>query len=333
MRYRALGRTGLEVSALCLGTMTFGGRTSAGDAKRIVDHAFEHGVNFIDTADVYNGGAAEEIVGEALTGNRSHWVVATKVGNAMSGDRNQRGLSRRWVVQACEASIKRLKTDRIDVYYLHREDPKTPLAETVEALADLKRAGKIGYVGVSNFRAWRIAELCRLCDAAGIGRPAVCQPYYNALNRQPEVEVLPACDHYGLGVVPYSPLARGVLTGKYVAGADPEADTRAGQQDVRMMETEWRRESLAIAERLAAHCRERGTTLTAFALHWLWANPLVTAAIAGPRTIEQWQAYLAAVDAPWGPEDEAVLESFVAPGHPSTPGFNDPRYPIEGRPV
>jgi len=331
MRYRRLGRTGLEVSALCLGTMTFGGRTSAADAKRIVDHAFDHGVNFVDTADAYNAGTAEEIVGEALTANRSHWMLATKAGNAVSNDRNQRGLSRRWLVQACEASLKRLKTDRIDVFYLHKEDPKTPLAETVEALADLRRAGKIGYIGVSNFRAWRMAELCRLCDDAGIGRPAVCQPYYNALNRQPEVEVLPACAHYGMGVVAYSPLARGVLTGKYLEGADPDADTRAGQRDPRMLETEWRKESLAIAERLVEHCRERGTTLTGFALNWLWANQLVTAAIAGPRTMGQWEAYLAAVDAPWGPEDEALVDSLVPPGHPSTPGYTDPRYPIEGR--
>ncbi len=332
MRYRRLGRTGLEVSALCLGTMTFGGRTSAADAKRIVEHAFDRGVNFIDTADVYHTGRSEEIVGEALTANRSHWILATKAGNAMSqDDRNQHGLSKRWLIQACEGSLKRLKTDRIDVYYLHKEDPKTPLEETVEALAELRRAGKIGYIGVSNFRAWRIAELARLCDEAGIGRPAVCQPYYNALNRQPEVEVLPACAHYGMGVVAYSPLARGVLTGKYLAGADPDADTRAGQRDKRMLETEWRQESLAIAERLVEHCRERGTTLTGFALNWLWANKLVTAAIAGPRTMEQWEAYLAAVDAPWSAEDEALVDHLVPPGHPSTPGYTDPKYPIEGR--
>ncbi len=333
MRYRALGRTGLEVSVLTLGTMMFGGRTDAAAARRIIDHALDHGVNAIDTADAYHQGGAEEIVGEALTAKRSHWLLATKAGNAMGADRNHQGLSKRWLVHACEASLKRLKTDRIDVYYLHREDPRTPLAETVEGLAELVRAGKIVHIGVSNFRAWRIAELCRLCDQAGIGRPAVCQPYYNAMNRQPEVEVLPACAHYGLGVVTYSPLARGVLTGKYAPDAAPGADSRAGREDARMLETEWRRESLAIAHTLAEHCRERGTTLVAFALNWLWANRLVASAIAGPRTFAQWESYLAALDAPWTAADEALLASLVPAGHPSTPGFTDPRYPVEGRPL
>ncbi len=333
MRYRALGRSGLEVSMLCLGTMTFGATTTAADAQAIMAHARDHGVNFIDTADGYSKGLSEEIIADELLAHRSHWILATKVFTPMSEDPNQRGLSKRWVVQGCEASLRRLKTDCIDVYYLHKEDQRTPLEETVAGLAQLIRHGKIRYVGVSNFRAWRMAELVRLCDAAGIERPIVCQPYYNAMNRQPEVEVLPAAAYYGMGVVPYSPLARGVLTAKYRPDAEPEGDSRAGRQDRRMMETEWRRESLAIAQRIADYCREKGITPVTFALQWLWANRIVTAAIAGPRTMEQWESYLAALDAPYGAEEEALLDGLVPVGHPSTPGYHDPSYPIEGRRV
>lgn len=333
MRYRALGRTGLEVSILCLGTMMFGGRTDTALAKRIIDHAYDQGVNFIDTADAYHAGRAEEIVGEALTATRSHWILATKVGNAMGEDRNHKGLSKRWLIQACEASLRRLKTDRIDIYYLHREDLRTPLEETVAGLVELYRAGKIAYVGVSNIRAWRMAELVRLCADAGIPAPAACQPYYNALNRQPEVEVLPAASHYGMGVVPYSPLARGVLTGKYTPGAEPTPESRAGVGDARMLETEWRPESLAIVGSLEEHCRERGISVIDFALGWLWANRLVTSVIAGPRTLAQWQTYLGALEAPWTAEDEALLARYVPAGHASTPGYTDPKYPIEGRPT
>jgi aryl-alcohol dehydrogenase-like predicted oxidoreductase len=201
----------------------------------------------------------------------------------------------------------------------------------VRAVADLVRAGKVRYMGLSNYRAWRIAEICHLCDQAGIDRPVVCQPYYNIMNRQPEVEVLPACGFYGLGVAPYSPLARGVLTAKYRPGEPPPEGTRAGRGDKRMMETEWRPESLAIAQRLAEHARARGMTPVQFALRWLLANALVTAPIVGPRTEEQLADYLAALPPTFAPEDEALVDSLVPTGHPSTPGYNDPAYPIEGR--
>ncbi len=329
-----LGRSGLKVSRLCLGTMMFGGPTGEADAREIVAHARDAGVNFLDTADVYNKGVSEEIVGRAVREVPGDWIVATKVGNAMGQGPNDVGLSRRRVVEACEASLRRLGLETIDVYYLHREDPDTPLEETVSALAQLLRQGKIRYVGVSNFRAWRIAELVRLCDAAGIDRPVVCQPYYNAMNRMPEVEVLPACAHHGLGVVPYSPLARGVLTAKYPPEAfdAPDSDSRAGRRDPRMLETEWRRESLEAARRLKAHAEAKGTTPVALAVAWVLANPLVTSVLAGPRTLAQWKSYLDALEVRMGEEDEALFDSLVAPGHPSTPGYTDPKYPIEGRP-
>jgi aryl-alcohol dehydrogenase-like predicted oxidoreductase len=331
MDYRGLGRSGLKVSPLCLGTMMFGGPTDEAVSGRIIAHAREAGINFIDTADAYNNGRSEEVLGRAIATERSWWILATKLANPTSDSPNDRGLSRRRTFAAVEASLRRLGTDVIDILYLHKEDHTTPLDETVRALADLLRQGKIRYFGVSNFRAWRVAEICRLCDLAGIDRPVVSQPYYNLLNRMPEVEHLPMCAHYGLGVAPYSPLARGVLTGKYVAQDPPSADTRAGRQDKRMMETEWRPESLKIAGELAKHASSRGITPGQFAFAWVLHNRIVTAPIAGPRTEPQWEDYLAALDYDFTAEDEALVNRLVAPGHASTLGYNDPAYPIEGR--
>lgn len=331
MQYRKLGASGLKVSPLCLGTMMFGGATDEATATRITDHARGAGINFIDTANAYNGGASEREVGRLVKPQRGWWVVATKLANPVGPGPNDRGLSRLHCFAAVEASLGRLGLDVIDILYLHKEDHETPLAETVHALADLVRAGKIRHFGVSNYRAWRVAEICRLCDEAGIDRPVVSQPYYNALNRMPEVEHLPACAFYGLGVVPYSPLARGVLTAKYAPDAAPDPGTRAGRADKRMMETEWRPESLRIAQVLADHARARGITPGQFAVAWVLNNRLVTAPIAGPRTEEQWREYLGALDYRFTAEDEALVDSLVPAGHPSTPGYNDPAYPLEGR--
>ncbi len=331
MEYRQLGRSGLKVSPLCLGTMMFGGATSELDSRAIIDHAREAGINFIDTADVYNEGRSEEVTGRAIAAQRHDWVLATKVANQMGTGPNRAGLSRKWLTQACEDSLRRLGTDFIDVYYLHKEDHATPLAETVRALGDLVRQGKIRHFGVSNYRSWRLAEICRLCDDLGIDRPVVSQPYYNAMNRMPEVEHLPACGFYGLGVASYSPLARGVLTGKYEPGQAPQQGTRAARGDTRILQTEWREESLVIAQTIKAHAAKRGMTPIQFAVLWVLNNAFLTAAIAGPRTLEQWQAYLAALDVAFNAEDEALVDGLVPAGHPSTPGYSDPAYPLEGR--
>ena len=331
MNYRNLGRSGLKVSPLCLGTMMFGGQTDEPTAGRIIAQAREAGINFIDTADVYNGGRSEEVTGRAIAGDRHAWVVATKVANAMGTGPNERGLSRGWIMQAAENSLRRLGTDYIDIYYLHKEDHATPLAETVGAIADLLRAGKIRYFGLSNYRSWRVAEVCRLCDDLGIARPAVSQPYYNALNRMPETEHLPACEHFGLGIVPYSPLARGVLTGKYDPDAPPPEDSRAGRQDTRIMQTEWRPESLHIAQAFKRHAEARGITAGQFAVNWVLNNAAVSAVIAGPRTEAQWAEYLGSLHYVFTPADEALVDASVTTGHPSTPGYNDPAYPVEGR--
>src|SRR5690606_27956433 len=187
-------------------------------------------------------------------------------------------------------------TDHLDILYLHRDYHEENLDEAVRTLGDLIRAGKIRAFGLSNFRGWRIAEVIRLCEKANVPPPVVCQPYYNLLNRAPEVEILPACGNYGLGVVPYSPIARGVLTGKYRPGQAPSQDTRAGRGDKRMMETEFREESLLIAEKLQEHCKQRGIKLAHFAIAWVLANRHVSAVIAGPRTLEQFEDYFPALE-------------------------------------
>ena len=203
----------------------------------------------------------------------------------------------------------------------------------MRALADLQRAGTIRYFALSNHKAWRVAEICSICDQLGIDRPVASQPYYNLMNRTLEIEHLPACAFYGLGVVPYSPLARGVLSGKYQPDADPPRDSRAGRQDRRFLQTEWRRESLVIAQTLKAHAEARGITPGQFAVAWVLNNATVSSVIAGPRDQGQLTDYLAALSYRLTPEDEALVDGLVAPGHNSTPNYTDPMEPVTGRPL
>jgi aryl-alcohol dehydrogenase-like predicted oxidoreductase len=333
MEYAILGRSGIEVSRVCLGTMMFGGPTSEADAARIIGEARDSGVNFIDTADKYTGGRSEEITGRAIKAERDRWVLATKVGTSGRELKypSLANLSRRYVMASVEGSLKRLGTDRIDLYYIHRHDSHTPTEEVVRTFGDLIQSGKILHFGLSNVRSWQMADIVHICRQMGVPQPVAIQPYYNLMNRTPEVELIPAAQHFGLGVVPYSPLARGVLTGKYKPGAEPPAESRAGRKDERMMMAEWRPESLAIAERLEQHAGGRGRSIVDYAVAWGWNNAAVTSIIAGPRTLEQWRSYVAALDYAWTAEDEALADSLVAPGHPSTPGFTDPLYPVRGR--
>ena len=333
MEYRNLGASGLKVSPIFLGTMMFGDRTDAAEAGRIVDAARAAGVNFIDTADAYARGESERVVGKLIASDREHWVLATKVGNPMGKGPNDTGLSRGWLMRAIDASLERLNTDWVDIYYFHLDDASTPIEESLVAMGEIIAAGKVRYFGVSNYRAWRIAQIVELCAKLGVPAPIVCQPYYNAMNRMPETEILPACSNYGLGVVPYSPLARGVLTGKYAPGQAPAADTRAGKNDPRMMETEFREESMVMARKLKAHAEQRGMSAGQLALNWVLNNRIVTSVLAGPRTFEQWTEYLGALAHRFSAEDEALVDAMVKSGHPSTPGFNDPKYPIVGRPT
>jgi aryl-alcohol dehydrogenase-like predicted oxidoreductase len=331
MQYRRLGKSNLKVSALCLGTMMFADQTDLGEARAIVADAREHGVNYIDTADVYSLGACETMVGELLQGQRDQWVLATKLGNPMTKGVNDRHFSRTWMLREIDASLQRLRTDNVDILYLHRDVNGMNLEEPLRALDAMLRAGKIRAWGVSNYRGWRIAEMVRIAGQLGMPGPVVCQPYYNLLNRMPEVEILPACDYYGIGVTPYSPVARGVLTGKYAPGQPPVEGSRVARGDKRIAETEFREESLVIAQKLKAHAEAKGITLAQFATAWVLAHKAVSSVIAGPRTLQQWQDYLPALEYKVTQEDEALVDSSVAPGHPSTAGFNDPSHPLYPR--
>jgi aryl-alcohol dehydrogenase-like predicted oxidoreductase len=333
MHYRHLGKSQLKVSTLCLGTMMFGDQTALAEAAAIVADARDHGVNYIDTADVYSNGASETMVGQLLKGQRHDWVLATKMGNAMSDRVNEGNYSPSWMLREITASLARLQTDYVDILYLHRDFDGMNLEEPLRALDAMLRAGQIRAWGVSNFRSWRIAEMVHLAARLGMPAPVVCQHYYNLLNRMPEVEVLPACAHHGIGVTPYSPVARGVLTGKYLPGQVPAPDTRAGRGDTRIAQTEFREESMLIAQQLKLHAESRGVSLAQFATAWVLANQVISSVIAGPRTLRQWQDYLPALDYMFTAEDEALVDSLVHPGHPSTPGYTDPIYPPTGRHV
>jgi len=331
MRYRLLGASGLKVSEISLGTMMFGGPTSEAEARRMLDFGLEHGVNFLDTANVYSETRAESVIGNAINAKRNAWILATKVGNKVGSGPNDSGLSRRHVTDAVEASLARLKTDCIDLYYIHRVDTDTAWENVVQTFADLIGSGKIRHWGLSNVQAWQIAHVHHLCRQMGAPAPCALQPYYNLMNRQPEVELLPAARAFGLGIVPYSPIARGMLSGKYRVNETADPASRGGRKDRRMMETEWRPESMLIAEKLKAHAEARGVSLVAWAVAWVLNNAAVSSIIAGPRTFEQWTSYFAALDYAWTGEDEALANRLVVTGHASSPGYNDPQYPIVGR--
>ncbi|MCD6360778.1 MAG: aldo/keto reductase [Armatimonadetes bacterium] len=237
MEYRNLGSCGLKVSRLCLGTMMFGGEAGEEESLEMMRVAVEAGINFFDTADWYNRGGSEEVIGRFLKGRRDELVIATKVTLPTGDGPNQRGASRKHIRIAVEASLRRLDTDYIDIYYLHKPDPETPIEESLAALDDLISAGKVLYAGVSNFRAWQIARAIGIEELRGWDRLVVAQPLYNIANRDCEVELLPMCAELGLGAVSYSPIARGVLTGKYAAGSPPPEGSRAARGNKHRMET------------------------------------------------------------------------------------------------
>jgi aryl-alcohol dehydrogenase-like predicted oxidoreductase len=333
MEYRTLGKAGVRVSPLCLGTMMFGGPTEEGESIRIIHRALDAGINFIDTANVYNGGESERIVGRALEGRRDGVVLATKVRSAMGDGPNEGGSSRFHIMAEVEASLCRLGTDRIDLYFLHRPDDDTPIEETLRTLDDLVRQGKVRYIGASNFYAWQILQALWTSDRQNLERFVCLQSLYNLVNRDVEIEVLPACGAYGLGFVPYSPLARGVLSGKYRPGAPFPEGSRAARGDRRMHQTELREESYRVAQELLPIAQARGKTLSQFALAWLLGNPLVTSPIIGPRTMEQLEDHLGALGWSLTREEETTVDRLVPPGEHTGYGFNDPLYPVMGRPV
>jgi len=331
MQYRTLGRCGVKVSQLCLGTMMFGDPTDERTSLDMIERALDAGINFLDTADKYNAGASERVVGRALTGRREQIVLASKVTLPMGDGPNMSGSSRKHIIEGCEASLKRLGTDYLDLYYLHKPDPDTRIEESLSALDQLVRQGKVLYPGVSNFPAWRAADALGVQALGGWDPLVVVQPLYNIANRDAEVELLPACEELGLGVVTYSPIARGVLTGKYAAGEEPPEDSRAGRGNERLMQTEFRPSNFELAQEVVALADEIGCTAAQLAVAWVMANELVTCPIIGPRTLDQLEDNLGALDVAITPEIEARIDALVPPGEHSGFGFQDPSFPVMGR--
>jgi aryl-alcohol dehydrogenase-like predicted oxidoreductase len=317
MEYRTLGRTGVRVSPLCLGAMMFGawGNPDHEDSVRIIHRALDAGVNFVDTADVYSSGESEEIVGKALKGRRDQVVLATKVHGSMGDDANERGNSRRWILRECEASLRRLGTDWIDLYQIHRWDHDTDHDETLGALTDLVRAGKVRYLGSSTYPASEIVAAQWVAEKRCRQRFVCEQPPYSMLVRGVESEVLPVCREYGMGVIPWSPLAGGWLSGGWRKGKEPPNSTRAQRLPQRYdLSIPANRRKLEAAEALAQLADEAGMSLIHMALAFVIRHPAVTAAIIGPRTMEQLESQLGSADVQL---DETVLDridEIVPPG-------------------
>ena len=323
MDYRDLGRTGVQVSPLCLGCMNFGGKTEPEDAYRIIDRAIEAGINFIDTANVYSRGRSETVTGEALkrNGRREYVVLATKVhGRMADDDPNALGNSRRHIIAQCEESLKRLQTDWIDLYQIHRPQPSVPIDETLRALDDLIRAGKVRYIGTSTFAAWQVVEALWTARELGLNRFVCEQPPYNILDRRIERELLPMARTYGTATIPWSPLAGGLLTGKYSGGEKAPAGSRyAGREDAT---DRWNETVFKVLDQLRPVAERLGCTLSQLALRWCLDQPGVTSPIMGPRTLEQLEDNLGALDTALDDEARAAIDAAVAPGSVVSPFYN-----------
>lgn len=318
MEMRVLGTTGVRVSPLCLGAMMFGawGNTDHDDSIRIIHRALDAGINFVDTADVYSAGESEEIVGKALAnGRRDHIVLATKAHSRMGDDPNEQGNSRRWIIRECENSLRRLGTDYIDLYQIHRPDPSVDVDETLAALTDLIRAGKIRYAGSSTFPPSQIVEAQWTAQRRGRERFVCEQPPYSIMVRGVEDEVLPVCRHYGMGVIPWSPLAGGWLSGRYRKNADLPTSTRSERIPQRFdMNLPGNQAKLEAAEQLAVLAADAGLSLVHLAIAFVINHPAVTSAIIGPRTMEHLESQLGAADVVLTREVLDRIDEIVPPG-------------------
>src|SRR3954469_16714100 len=331
MERRYLGRTGLSVSKMCLGAMMFGawGNDDHADSMRIIHAALDAGINFIDTADVYGRGESEQIVGEALEGGRrDNVVLATKFHGPMGDDPNEAGNSRRWIIREVESSLRRLKTDWIDLYQIHRPEPDTDIDETLGALTDLVRQGKVRSIGSSTFPASQIVEAQWVARERGRERFVCEQPPYSLLARGIEADVLPTCERYGMGVIPWSPLGGGWLSGRWRKGQDAPGSTRADRLPARYdLSVPANQRKLDAADALAQLAEEAGLSLIHLALAFVINHPAVTAAIIGPRTMEPLEGQLGAAGAKL---DDAILDridEIVPPGtnvNPADGGWQNP---------
>ncbi|GAA2273736.1 aldo/keto reductase [Nonomuraea roseoviolacea subsp. roseoviolacea] len=316
MQYRTLGRTGVHVSSLALGAMNFGaiGRTTQDEATAIVDAALEAGVNLIDTADMYGQGDSEEMVGKAIAGRRDDIVLATKAGMPMGDERNHQGGSRRWLFTALDDSLRRLGVDHVDLYQIHRWDPSTGDEETLSALTDLQRAGKIRYFGSSTFPAYRIVQAQWAAQSHHLSRYVTEQPSYSILQRGIEAHVLPVTEQYGLGVLAWSPLASGWLSGAIREGRDITTHRSTILPQRFDLSLPANRARLDAVERLAKVADEAGLTMIQLALGFVTAHPAVTSAIIGPRTLDHLRAQLAAADTVLSADVLDAVDAIVAPG-------------------
>jgi aryl-alcohol dehydrogenase-like predicted oxidoreductase len=294
MQYRSLGSSGLKVSVLGLGTNQFGGKVDLETAKDILHAALDAGINLIDTADAYQEGHSEEYIGKALKGKRSQALVATKVYNPMGPGPNDRGASRQHLLAAVEASLRRLNTDAIDLYQIHSWDDQSPIEETLRTLEDLVRFGKVRYIGASNFSAWQLVWANALAERFGWTKFASIQPHYHLLERNIEAEMIPACKYFGIGILPYFPLAGGFLTGKYHQGQPPPPGSRG--ESSKYVQRYMTVENYAKLEKLEAFARERSHSLTDLAHAWLMAQPMVSSVISGATRVEHITEKLSAVD-------------------------------------
>jgi aryl-alcohol dehydrogenase-like predicted oxidoreductase len=322
MEYRFLGRTGMKVSSYCLGTGSFGswGNTNEEECIQIVDAALAEGINFIDTADVYSAGGSEEIVGKALKGRRDAVVLASKVGLPMGKELNQSGNSRLWIRREVENSLRRLQTDYIDLYQLHRPDPETDIEETLGVLTDLIKEGKIRYIGSSTFQAWQIAEAQWVSERRNLARFSSEQPPYSILNRSIEMDVLEATRKYGMGVLVWSPLSGGLLTGKYSKGLAASSDSRGARFKGNFLGNiidptrEENHVKFEIIDRLQKVALEAGMTLAHLAVAFTQAHPSITATILGPRTLGQIQETLKGVNIQLSSDLLDAIDAIVPPG-------------------
>jgi aryl-alcohol dehydrogenase-like predicted oxidoreductase len=322
VQYRSLGRTGIKVSPYCLGAMMFGkiGNPDHDDSIRIIHKALDFGINFIDTADAYSRGESEEIVGKALKGRRDDIVLATKAHHPMGDDPNQRGNSRRWLTHAVEDSLRRLRTDHIDLYLIHRPAPDTDIEETLSALTDLMRVGKVRATGSSTFPVSEIIEAQWVAERHGLARFRTEQPPYSILDRGIEREVLPACERYGMGAMVWSPLSKGMLTGRYRKG-QPLPDSVRAKYFPKQMSHE---RSLDAVEQLLPLAEEAGLSLTHMAMAFVMAHPGVTSAILGPRTMQHLDDLLAGAEVRLSDDVLDRIDQIVPPG--TNIGFNEAAY-------
>ena len=309
MQYKRLGRTGLKVSEICLGTMTFGSQANEQASRAIVKRALEAGVNFFDTADVYNAGVSEELTGRALKDVRRDVVLATKLHGRMGPGPNDLGQSRKHIMDAIEQSLRRLGTDYVDLYQVHRFDPEYPLEETLRALDDLVRSGKVRYIGASNFAAWQLCTALWTSDKLGLARYDCVQPRYNLISRAIEPELLPLCQAQGVGVIVYNPLAGGMLTGKHQRQAPPTAGTRF-EMNAMYRNRYWQERVFDAVERFQGLAAQSGHGMAQMALAWTLAHPVVTSAILGASRVEQLDETLPAVEIRLSPEQLQQLDEL-----------------------